>query len=482
MNEYIKLAWRNIWRNRRRTMITSASIFFAIFFSIILHSFQTGAWSNFLDNLVSNYSGHMQIQNKDYFKNQTINFSMPYTNELHETLNTIDEITSFSPVIQCGGLASSGEISKIGIVFGVDLNDEISNAYVDSCLINIFISEQVVNELKNRNIPNELIEKINNLNKKYYKNKDDLKLNLKLAEEEMSFLDLIAETAFLKSEFISKKDNGVNIGFELAKYLELEIGDSIIILGQGYHGATAAGKYRIKGLLKFPAFEFNNSVIYMPIKTAQILQSAYVVSGNLQDTTFLVNYVRINTNNPASLDKRSESRTLKIKDKVEKLIANKELDVVYWQKINPEMTQLAGSKQGSSKIISFMLYLIIGFGIFGTVLMMIAERKREFGIMIAIGMKKGKLAIIVILEMILLSLLGIVSGSIATLPIVLIGHYFPLKYSGGAAEMLENLNVEATVPFQNVDFYYLEQAFTVLFIVALVIIYPVIKIIRTKVI
>ena len=54
-----------------------------------------------------------------------------------------------------------------------------------------------------------------------------------------------------------------------------------------------------------------------------------------------------------------------------------------------------------------MLYFIIFFGIFGTVLMMISERTREFGVLVAIGMQKRRLKRIITIEMILLGILGL---------------------------------------------------------------------------
>lgn len=48
-----KLAWRNIWRSKRRTIITVRAITFAVFLSSILQSFQKGTWDKIIENSIN---------------------------------------------------------------------------------------------------------------------------------------------------------------------------------------------------------------------------------------------------------------------------------------------------------------------------------------------------------------------------------------------------------------------------------------------
>ncbi len=69
--EIIKLAWRNIWRNKRRTIITASSLMFAVIFGVLMRSMQLGTYDKMIDSVVRQYSGFIQVQNKAYWKDKT---------------------------------------------------------------------------------------------------------------------------------------------------------------------------------------------------------------------------------------------------------------------------------------------------------------------------------------------------------------------------------------------------------------------------
>ena len=75
MKLYLNLAWRNIWRNKQRSIITISSMICAVFFSIFARSLQIGVYDKMVENMVGMYSGYIQIQNKDYWNERTIDNS-----------------------------------------------------------------------------------------------------------------------------------------------------------------------------------------------------------------------------------------------------------------------------------------------------------------------------------------------------------------------------------------------------------------------
>lgn len=100
-----------------------------------------------------------------------------------------------------------------------------------------------------------------------------------------------------------------------------------------------------------------------------------------------------------------------------------------WKQMLPDLVDAQKTDAAGNYIILVVLYGIIAFGIFGTILMMTVERKYEFGVQLAIGMKRKYLAFIVWLETAIIALIGSVLGIIGSLPLVYYFHVNPLNFS-----------------------------------------------------
>ncbi len=167
------------------------------------------------------------------------------------------------------------------------------------------------------------------------------------------------------------------------------IGDTIVLLGQGYHGTTAAGKFRINGIVKLPTPDLDNKIVYLPYDVCQELYNAPGMITSLA--------ISIEKNDDDVINRMIPELGSKI---------DKPLKVMGWREMNKLMINQMDADSKSGMIMIFILYMVIAFGIFGTVLMMTAERRREFGVLVAIGMQKSQLAAVVTLEMIFLGFPG----------------------------------------------------------------------------
>ena len=396
----ILLAWRNLWRNKRRTLITVASVFFGVLLSTLMSSMQEGSYSSMIDNIVKFYSGYIQIQNEEYWENKTINNSMEPTQELYAKASSVPEVTHIATRLESFALASSKEITRGSMVIGINPEKE-----------------------------NEITEL-----KKWV----------------------------IDGQYFNHDDNGVLVGNALANYLNIQVGDTLVLIGSGYHGASAAGKYPIRGLLKFPNPQLNKEMIYMDLKTCQDFLSA----------ENLVSSMIIMVEDQYSL--RPAMR--KLREKVDSPYA-----LMSWDEMHPELLQMVEGDRAGALIMKAILYLLIGFGIFGTIMMMVAERTREMGVMVSIGMQKFKLASIMFLETIYIGFIGVLAGFAGSIPVIAYFFHNPVKLSGNAAETMETMGIEPYMYFSWLPSVFYNQVLVVFIMTAVVAIYPVAKAVGLKV-
>ncbi|HAM08866.1 MAG: hypothetical protein A2X05_08940 [Bacteroidetes bacterium GWE2_41_25] len=465
MSNY-KIAWRNLWRNKRRTLITVASVFFAIFFALIMRSLQLGTYDHMFRNAIESYTGYLQIQHEDFWDNKIVDNTFSYTPELDQAIMSLENVTGTVPRFESFALASSGALTKGVLVMGVDPEKESLLSDIRGKLVKYKLNDNNIEALKNSEIPQETKKNLEIFRGNSYSSNSSLAIDFNIPDKDSSsILEIFRKYASFRNGYIKSGEPGVLIGDKLALYLKAGIGDTIVLLGQGYHGTTAAGKYRINGIVKLPAPDLDNKIVYLPY---DVCQELYDAPGML---TSLAISIRENG------DKKINSMIPEIRSKLDP-----QLKVMGWQEMNKLMINQMDADSKSGMIMIFILYLVIAFGVFGTVLMMTAERRREFGVLVAIGMQKSKLATVVTLEMILMGILGIASGIIAALPVIFYGYSHPIRFHGEMAKMYEDYGMEAIMPFLLPDMYILWQAIVVAIIVLIALVYPLRKITKMQVV
>jgi ABC-type antimicrobial peptide transport system permease subunit len=153
-------------------------------------------------------------------------------------------------------------------------------------------------------------------------------------------------------------------------------------------------------------------------------------------------------------------------------VMGKSYEVMNWKELMPDIANHIKADGSSFYIFTGILYLIIAFGIFGTILMMTAERQYEFGMLIAIGMKKISLGKMLLFETLLITLLGVILGLLISLPFVFYFDKTPLRITGKMAEAYERFGFEALFPAAVNSSIFITQSLIVLVIAFLIGLYP----------
>lgn len=133
MNMYLKMAWRNVWRNRKRTWITASSIAFAVLFACVMQSMQLGSYERMIDNSVRFYTGHLAIHQQNYWDEKILDNA--YQMNRVENIDFGNEIETIVPRLTSFALASNKDRTKGVMVNGIDPGKEAELTYLDEKII-----------------------------------------------------------------------------------------------------------------------------------------------------------------------------------------------------------------------------------------------------------------------------------------------------------------------------------------------------------
>ncbi|PIQ89455.1 MAG: hypothetical protein COV72_02820 [Candidatus Omnitrophica bacterium CG11_big_fil_rev_8_21_14_0_20_42_13] len=210
MFTFIKIALRNIIRNKRRSLITVSAVGFGLGALIFIWSFVDGAHIQMIENYTSLLTGHIQIHSRGFNQREQLEINISNPQEIINIIEDESPLVEASPRIKAFGLISSPEYSSGIIILGVDPLQEI---------------------------------KVSSLHKR-----------LKSGE----FLD-------------EAESNEIVIGESLARNLNVSLGDKVVIMSQAFDGSIAAGAYYVKGVLDTGAEEIDKSVVLIAYDAAQEL-------------------------------------------------------------------------------------------------------------------------------------------------------------------------------------------------------------------
>ncbi|MGA1380828.1 MAG: ABC transporter permease [Schleiferiaceae bacterium] len=360
----LRLAWRNLGRNRRRSLITGAAIAFALFFAVIMRSLQLGVYNHMVATVVGSMSGYVQVSDTAYWPSQNLDYAMFEDPEWLDGLRANSDVASANPRLQGFSLVTAGERS--GVAQWIGLSPEEAEAP--------------------------------------------------------------QWQARLASGSWNAAPGSVWLGKRRAEQLRGAVGDSVVVLGQGYQGSMAGAAWVVAGTLNLGNPELEKRSAVLTLADAQDFSGAYGMWSYVQVTPRRVEL---------SADPTAE------------LAAKHPLEGAHflgWQTRMPELIQAIQADSAGGKVILFILYVVIGFGLLGTMIMLANERQREFAMQLAMGMRRGILAGTVFIEVLLLSLSGAVAGGILGRVAVLILDRYPLRLQGDVAAAMEQQGWEPILP------------------------------------
>lgn len=193
---------------------------------------------------------------------------------------------------------------------------------------------------------------------------------------------MVVEGRFL--EGISR--NPVVISKNLADKLHVKLRSKVVLTFQTLEGNITAGAFRVSGIFKVPSQVINETVIYVR------KQDLNRLLGN-EDATHEI-----------AILLNDESHMNEIKSRIDAGFNN--LLVETWRDLAPELEVLEEQASTNKMILVGIIMLALIFGIINTMLMAVLERVKELGMLMAVGMNKGRVFFMVMIETMFMSFIG----------------------------------------------------------------------------
>lgn len=364
----IKIAIRNIFRHKTRTIITLSTIVFGCIALIFAGGFFEDIFFKMRESYIQAHTGHIQVYEKGFLDKGRIepyNYLIKNPNEIVSLIETVKGVKFVTARLQFSGLISTGEntISFMGI--GIEPKYEQTPRFDTE--------------------------------------------NLRKATENLTLGGVVVTDGIA----LNKDDTyTVMLGKGLASAIGVKVGDTLVLLTNTTSGSVNALDVTVKGIFYTSSKAFDDHFLRLPLSTAQKLlctesvQSLVVMLNKTEDT------MRV---------KRALSRMFREK--------NLNLELKSWDEISDFYTKTVKLFNRLFLIMKIVIVIIVILSIFNTMNMAVLERISEIGTIMAMGTKRRGVLNLFMYEGMALGIIGgsigIVLGVIVTLIVSRIGITMP---------------------------------------------------------
>jgi len=393
----IKIAWRNIWRNRTRSLVVIFAIALGLWAGSFGTAFVYGMMEGKVNSVIEYEISHLQFHHKKFRDEMSAKHFIPNTDEIHEDLSKDADVKDFSSRVVVMGMVGSANKNGAAKIVGIDTQ-----------------KESEVTQLDTRVIEGEYFEGI--------------------------------------------KRNPVLISQRFAEDYKLKLRNKLVVTLQDVDGEITAAAFRIAGIYKTGNGVFDDLNVF--VRQDDLRRMVGLSDGNVHEIAVLLNDYEIADPKSTELQNKYSS-----------------LEVLPWLDLSPGMRYIMD-------LIDLYLYIIVGiilaallFSIVNTMLMAVLERVREIGMLMAIGMGKGKVFRMIMLETVMMCLIGAPLGILLSSLFI---NYFGKNGIHLNTDVYEDLGYSSSI-YPNLDpSKYIDITIMVVVMAILAAIYPAIKALSLK--
>ena len=332
----LSIAWKNVWRNKLRSIIVIASITIGLIGGIFYLAFSNGMVQTQIESAINNEISNIEIHNPSYLINDETKFGINNTGKIIEKLKTVDGIKSITTRLKSIAMVSSATTGTGILLNGIDIQKEIETT----------------------NINNKIVE---------------------------------------GSYFEKPTRNPIVIGKKLADKLKVKIGSKIVVTLQNMNEDITYGAFKIVGIYKTDNTNFD---LFNTFTQKEDLNNLLSYKNNeATEIAILLNHNDL-----------TDTVAAEIKKIFAQDIEDKDIVIRSWKEIQPMLQMMNEMTIQFTMIFVAIILFALSFGIINTMLMAIMERVREIGMLMAIGMSKIKVFLMIMMETIFLSITGGILG------------------------------------------------------------------------
>jgi ABC-type lipoprotein release transport system permease subunit len=348
------MAWRNIWRNRRRTIITASALGLGVAMMSGMFALTDGMVDRIVRIVTDSRLGEAQVHAESYRETRDETLVIEDTPAILKRVEELKDITMAAPRVWGEGILSIADRTTGIAIAGIDPK-----------------IEPLLTNWENR----------------------------------------LIDGSYLRGP------NQVMLGHELAKRLDVVVGVKMVItVANIYTGEPTTELVRVQGILRTGDAELDRQTALVQLEMAQRMLG---IPNKAHEIALRVNVS--NRGDEAAIEKVIEP--LKVAGIV----------VSPWHQINKMVAQMHRMMDKWMNGIVYFVFLIISFGVVNTISMSLLERKREFGVMRALGTSGVNLASQVVVESFWLGVVGAVPGVILGILLSWLSAEYGYDFSGTTA-------------------------------------------------
>jgi putative ABC transport system permease protein len=339
MNMLIKIASRNVWRSKKRSLIIITAVSIGLWAGIFMMAFYNGMIEQRINTAITSELSHIQLHHPDFRKEYEVKYHLPNGRKMLELIAK-DSMAKAA----AGRVVVKGMIASAAGSSGITINGIMPT------------EEQLLTNLKKKIIKG--------------------------------------------SYFNSKKTNEIIISEKIRKKLKLDLNKKTILTFQDKEGNLASSAFRIISIYKTvngPYDEANVFVNFNDVDSLAGIKNEFNEIAVLLKTSTLLEQ--------SQNDLKHYFPSIEIKN---------------WKEISPELGLTVSVGDQMVYVFMGIILLALAFGIVNTMMMAILERTREIGMLLALGMNKLKIFLMILFETFFLILAGCPIGillAIATIAI-----------------------------------------------------------------